>query len=80
MNKAQDELLQNIYQQVGSDWYDVMEALAKGRLGFDFIKHLKDEKKASIRNVKIFAFLNLKICQKVYNKTYNLIELSFNTS
>lgn len=37
-------------------------------------------KKASIRNVKIFAFLNLKICQKVYNKTYNLIELSFNTS
>ena len=80
MNKAQDELLQNIYQQVGSDWYDVMEALAKGRPGFDFIKHLKDEKKASIRNVKIFAFLNLKICRKVYNKTYNLIELSFNTS
>ena len=79
MNKAQDELLQNIYQQVGSDWYDVMEALAKGRPGFDFIKHLKDEK-ASIRNVKIFAFLNLKICRKVYNKTYNLIELSFNTS
>ncbi|MEI5741793.1 MarR family winged helix-turn-helix transcriptional regulator, partial [Staphylococcus aureus] len=31
LNKAQDELLQNIYQQVGSDWYDVMEALAKGR-------------------------------------------------
>ena len=32
LNKAQDELLQNIYQQVGSDWYDVMEALAKGDL------------------------------------------------
>ncbi|EGS83785.1 hypothetical protein IS91_0012 [Staphylococcus aureus subsp. aureus IS-91] len=46
MNKAQDELLQNIYQQVGSDWYDVMEALAKGRPGFDFIKHLKDEKES----------------------------------
>ena len=46
LNKAQDELLQNIYQQVGSDWYDVMEALAKGRLGFDFIKHLKDEKES----------------------------------
>ncbi|TDM05029.1 MarR family transcriptional regulator, partial [Macrococcus lamae] len=25
---------------------DVMEALAKGRLGFDFIKHLKDEKES----------------------------------
>ncbi|HGJ0096317.1 TPA: MarR family winged helix-turn-helix transcriptional regulator [Staphylococcus aureus] len=46
LNKAQDELLQNIYQQVGSDWYDVMEALAKGRPGFDFIKHLKDEKES----------------------------------
>ncbi|HIA6772058.1 TPA: MarR family transcriptional regulator, partial [Staphylococcus aureus] len=28
------------------DWYDVMEALAKGRPGFDFIKHLKDEKES----------------------------------
>ena len=61
LNKAQDELLQNIYQQVGSDWYDVMEALAKGRLGFDFIKHLKDEKKkASIRNVKNLRILKFK--------------------
>ncbi len=32
LNKAQDELLQNIYQQVGSDWYDVMKHWLKGDL------------------------------------------------
>ncbi len=71
----------NIYQQVGSDWYDVMEALAKGRPGFDFIKHLKDENKASIRNVKNLRILKFKkYVKKCIIKTYNLIELSFNTS
>lgn len=43
LNKAQDELLQQIYQDVGTDWYDVMEALAMGRPGFDYIKHIKNE-------------------------------------
>ena len=38
------------------------------------------KKKASIRNVKNLRILKFKNMSKVYNKTYNLIELSFNTS
>lgn len=44
LNKAQDALMQRIFQQTGTDWYAVMEALADGRAGFEHIKHLKEEK------------------------------------
>ncbi|MGV3041790.1 MarR family winged helix-turn-helix transcriptional regulator [Staphylococcus rostri] len=43
LNQAQDELLQTIQSEVGDNWYDVMEALANHREGFEKVKHLKDD-------------------------------------
>lgn len=44
LNKAQNELMQNTFQKVGHDWYDIMEELSNHREGFQDIQHLKDEK------------------------------------
>lgn len=42
LNKAQDELMQQTFQKVGSDWYAIMEELSNYREGFQDVKHLKD--------------------------------------
>jgi len=44
LNKAQNELMQRTFQNVGHDWYDIMEELSIYREGFQDIQHLKDEK------------------------------------
>ena len=43
LNKAQNELMQRTFQNVGHDWYDIMEELSIYREGFQDIQHLKDE-------------------------------------
>lgn len=43
LNKAQNELMQRTFQNVGNDWYDIMEELSNYREGFQDIQHLKDE-------------------------------------
>ena len=45
LNKAQNDLMQETFQKVGHDWYDIMEELANYREGFQDIEHLKDERK-----------------------------------
>ncbi|MCG7340830.1 MarR family winged helix-turn-helix transcriptional regulator [Staphylococcus auricularis] len=41
LNKAQNDLFQQIQQDVGHDWYAIMEAFAERRPGFREVKHLK---------------------------------------
>ena len=36
--------MQRTFQNVGHDWYDIMEELSIYREGFQDIQHLKDEK------------------------------------
>ena len=43
LNKAQNELMQRTFQNVGHDGYDIMEELSIYREGFQDIQHLKDE-------------------------------------
>ncbi|MDM7862358.1 MarR family winged helix-turn-helix transcriptional regulator [Staphylococcus borealis] len=43
LNKAQNELMQRTFQNVGHDWYAIMEELSNYREGFQDIQHLKDE-------------------------------------
>lgn len=43
INKAQNDLLQNIKSEVGSNWNDMMEELASKRPGFQEVKYLKGD-------------------------------------
>lgn len=43
INKAQNDLLQNIKAEVGNDWNAMMEELASKRPGFQEVKYLKGE-------------------------------------
>lgn len=45
LNKAQNDLFQDIQKKVGNDWYDIMEEFASYRTGFQEVKYLKDENK-----------------------------------
>lgn len=45
LNKAQNDLFQDIQKKVGNDWYAIMEEFASYRTGFQEVKYLKDEKK-----------------------------------
>lgn len=44
INKAQNDLLQNIKAKVGNDWNAMMEEMASYRPGFQEVKYLKSEK------------------------------------
>lgn len=43
LNKAQNDLFQEIQKKVGNDWYAIMEEFASYRTGFQEVKYLKDE-------------------------------------
>ncbi|MCG7339167.1 MarR family winged helix-turn-helix transcriptional regulator [Staphylococcus sp. ACRSN] len=43
LNKAQNDLFQDIQKKVGNDWYAIMEEFASYRDGYEDIKHLKNE-------------------------------------
>ncbi|GEQ06145.1 helix-turn-helix domain-containing protein [Staphylococcus gallinarum] len=43
LNKAQNDLFQDIQKKVGNDWYAIMEEFASHRQGYAEIKHLKDD-------------------------------------
>lgn len=45
LNKAQNDLFQDIQKKVGNDWYAIMEEFASYRTGFQEVKYLKDEVK-----------------------------------
>ncbi|MCE5047058.1 MarR family winged helix-turn-helix transcriptional regulator [Staphylococcus equorum] len=45
LNKAQNDLFQDIQKKVGNDWYAIMEEFASYRTGFQEVKYLKDENK-----------------------------------
>ncbi|EJX18325.1 transcriptional regulator [Staphylococcus sp. OJ82] len=45
LNKAQNDLFQDIQKKVGNDWYAIMEGFASYRTGFQEVKYLKDENK-----------------------------------
>ncbi|ANQ65333.1 MarR family winged helix-turn-helix transcriptional regulator [Staphylococcus equorum] len=45
LNKAQNDLFQDIQKKVGNDWYDIMEEFASYRTGFQEVKYLKDKNK-----------------------------------
>lgn len=46
LNKAQDDLFHQTKQNVGNDWYAIMEELANYREGFKTVEHLKELIKA----------------------------------
>ncbi|MDN6850803.1 MAG: MarR family winged helix-turn-helix transcriptional regulator, partial [Staphylococcus equorum] len=43
LNKAQNDLFQEILKKVGNDWYAIMEEFAAYRSGYKDIKYLKDK-------------------------------------
>ncbi|WP_251519036.1 MULTISPECIES: MarR family winged helix-turn-helix transcriptional regulator [Staphylococcus] len=43
LNKAQNDLFQDIQKKVGNDWYAIMEEFASHRPGFHEVKYLKNE-------------------------------------
>ncbi|PTE92965.1 MarR family transcriptional regulator [Staphylococcus equorum] len=45
LNKAQNDLFQDIQKKVGNNWYAIMEEFASYRTGFQEVKYLKDENK-----------------------------------
>lgn len=46
LNKAQDDLFHQTKQNVGNDWYAIMEELANYREGFKTVEHLKETDKS----------------------------------